>query len=296
MDLTVAEVGGAASSVNPGQASALTVFTVTNDGNTTQDYALLVANLTSADPAVHTNLDTDADVNNLRAYADANGNGTYEPGTDTQTFIGSLAADATVTVFVVVDTPIGAIDGDVANVRLTAVTADAGTGGATITVETAGANTAGVDVVFADAGNDGEESADDGYIFSSADLTISKSNVIIDDPFNGSTDPKAIPGATVEYAIELTNNGAVSADSVLVTNVVGSELTFLTGQYNAGASDVRIEVGAGAATVIFCTSAALDGDGCALTGSTLEVSPPGLSVGTTATDNPVRVLFRATIN
>lgn len=39
------------------------------------------------------------------------------------------------------------------------------------------------------------------------DLTVSKISSIIADPVNGSTNPKAIPGATVEYTITVTNTG-----------------------------------------------------------------------------------------
>jgi uncharacterized repeat protein (TIGR01451 family) len=297
VDLTVAEVGGGATAVNPGQPGAVTTFTVTNDGNTVQDYALSAANLTSADPAVHGNADTDVNGNNLRVFVDANANGTYQAGTDTATFINQLAPDATVTVFVLIDAPIGAVDADVANVRLTVVTHDAASGAASVTTQTAGADTTSVDVVFADAGRDGLEAADDGYLFSSADLSITKTNKVISDPFNGTTNPKSIPGAVVEYTIELTNNGTVSADGVRVTDVVSSDLALLLAQYNGSTEDIEIQLGAGPASSIFCSADAgdADSDGCGLTGSTLEIEPAGLSVGTTATDNPVRVLFQATI-
>jgi uncharacterized repeat protein (TIGR01451 family) len=270
---------------------------VTNSGNTTQDYALSALNLTSADPAVHGNADSDVNGNNLRVFVDGNANGTYEAATDTATFIDQLAADASVTVFVVIDAPIGAVDADVANVRLVAVTHDAATGATSVTAETAGGDTTSVDVVFADAGRDGQEAADDGYSFSSADLTITKTSTVISDPFNGTTNPKAIPGAVVEYEILVTNNGTVSADGVLITDVLSTDLAILPAQYNSGADDIEIQLGVGPASTLFCSadSGDADTDGCGLTGSTLEIQPTGLSVGTTAADNPVRILFQATI-
>lgn len=295
VDLTVAEVSGAAENVNPGQADAWAAFTVTNTGNTTQDYELVAANL-AAGTVVHGAAD-DEDLNNVRAFVDVNGNGTFEVATDTDTFISNLAADATITVFIVVDTPFGAVNGAVGNVSLTAITHDAGSGAASLTVETVGADDPNVvDVVFADAGENGQEADNDGFLFAAADLLITKSSTVINDPFNLGVDPKAIPGATIEYVIELQNTGGISADQVLVTDIIGPELTLVTGQYNAGASDIRIELGVGPASVVFCT-VAVDADGCQLTGSTLEVSQTGgLSVGTTVADNPVRVLFQATIN
>lgn len=300
VDLTVAEINSAATPVNPGQAAAVTAFTVTNTGNTAQGYALTAANLTSADAAVHGNADTDLDGNNLRVRVDANGNGTYDPANDTAAVIDTLAPDASVTVFVLIDVPIGATNLDVANVRLTAVTHTAGTNATSPTVETAGADDPNVvDVVFADAnGNDGLEFDDDGYIVSSADLNISKTSTVISDPFNGTTNPKAIPGAVIEYAITIVNTGAVDAANVLVTDVLSGDVTLQTGQYNGNASDIQIEIG-NVPALQYCVAdnADLDGDGCGLSGGTLEVNPTaGLTVGTTAADDTVRVLFRATIN
>lgn len=293
VDLTVAETDATATFVNPGQANAVTTFTVTNVGNTAQDYALSAANLVGT--VVHGNTD-DIDVNNLRVFVDGNSNGTYEVATDTATFIGSLAADASITVFVVVDMPISAVDTNVGNVSLTAVTHDAGSGATSVTTETAGPDTAAVDVVLADAGRDGTEADNDGYLVSAANLTISKVSSVLNDPFNGGTDPKAIPGAELEYTITVTNTGSTVADSVRVTDVISGDLTLLLAQFNGGASDVRIESGTGP-SVTFCTADGgdLDGDGCGLTGATLEVDT-GITVGTTGADNPAVILFRATVN
>lgn len=51
-----------------------------------------------------------------------------------------------------------------------------------------------------------------------ATLTVSKVSSIISDPVNGTNNPKAIPGATVEYLITVTNTGtsATQADTVTV--------------------------------------------------------------------------------
>lgn len=51
-----------------------------------------------------------------------------------------------------------------------------------------------------------------------AALSVSKVSTVIADPVNGSTNPKAIPGATIEYLITVANSGpsATDADSVIV--------------------------------------------------------------------------------
>jgi len=100
----------------------------------------------------------------------------------------------------------------------------------------------------------------------------------------------------VEYALTVQNNGSQPASGMRVTDVLNGNLTLLTGAYGSG--DVAVQVGVGPASTVFCTADAGDGDsdGCGLAGSTLQVSPPGLVVGTTAATNPIRVLFRATIH
>jgi len=52
----------------------------------------------------------------------------------------------------------------------------------------------------------------------STTLSVSKVSSIISDPVNGTTNPKAIPGAVVEYLITVTNTGSeqTDADSVVV--------------------------------------------------------------------------------
>ncbi|MEM7282759.1 MAG: hypothetical protein AAF438_14145 [Pseudomonadota bacterium] len=294
VDLTVVETGNGATNVNPGQTGAVTAFTVTNTGNTTQDYQLLPQN-TAAGTVFDGNTDN-IQVNNPLAFVDSNGNGTYEAGVDTATFIDSLAADASVIVFFLGDVPIGAINNDVANVRLTVTTADAGSGGATVTTETGGADTPGtVDVVFGDAGNDGVENDVDGYLVSSAQLAIAKTSTVISDPFNGTTDPKAIPGAIMEYVITLTNTGSTDATNIRITDVIDANLTFLPAQYNGNTEDIQVTQG-GADSFCSADAGDADADGCGLTGATLEVDN-GLIVGTTVGVNDVIVVrFRVTIN
>jgi uncharacterized repeat protein (TIGR01451 family) len=298
VDLTVAEDGAAVTQVGPGQTDAVTTFTVTNTGNTAQDYALAVVNLAPADGAVLGNADSGLDVSNFRIRVDGNANGTYEPASDVGTFVSSLAADGTVRVFVLVDVPLGALDNATANVRLTAVTHVAGSGASNPVVETTGANTSGVDVVFADAARDAQESAADGYRVASAQLTISKASSVLSDPLNGTSNPKVVPGAVVEYSVTVANAGTQPASGLRITDVLSTDLTLVNGAYASGSADVAVEVGVGPASTLFCTADAgdLDADGCGLAGATLQVSPAGLVVGTSAADNPVRVLFRATID
>ena len=301
VDFTLVETGLiGATPVNPGQADAVTTFLLTNTGNETQDYDLAAANLPNGTD-VNGNIDTD-DMSNLRTFADTNGSGDFNAGD--LAFVDELAADASILVFIVADASTSLADGDVGNVELTATTHDSGTVGTLdpLTTDDAGIpdSATTVEVVFADDGagsvGDGLETARDGYIVSSAALTITKTSQVISDPFNLGVNPKAIPGATVEYTITVQNNGAVDADQVSITDVLDANLTLLLGQY-AG-QDVEIDLGGGT-SVTTCTLDAADGDGdgCGTAGATLTIDPTGgLTVGTLATNNPAVIRFQVTIN
>jgi uncharacterized repeat protein (TIGR01451 family) len=234
VNVVVAEVGNATTSVSPGQSAAVTTFTVTNSTNATVDFGLAATNR-SGGSAAHGGTDN-FDVTNIKMYVDSNSNGTYDAGTDTQvTYLDQVAADAVVTVFVVADVPLGKATGDVAGVRLTATAADGSTSGSqgAVLTQTAGANTAGMDTVFADTNangntaNDGIGFAEDDYTVLGANVTATKTSKIISDPVNGSTNPKMIPGAVVEYCIAVANaSGGAAATNVVVTDPVPSQTTY----------------------------------------------------------------------
>lgn len=246
VNLVVSEVGGAATIVTPGQVRAVTTFTVTNTSNDTIDVILLGAQQAGGAAAFGSFTDT-FDTTTVRLFVDSNGNGTYDDGTDVQvTFLDELSANPagnanTRTVFVVSDIPVtrGAdqnlVTNDVATIILTGTAAQGGGVGSqgAAFVETTGTNTAEVDTVFADsnaAGNtarDGRSFARDDYRVSAAALTAVKSSLIISDPQNGTTNPKAVPGAVIEYCIAVTNAaGSATATSVTVTDQVPAELTY----------------------------------------------------------------------
>lgn len=302
IDLTVTELSGGATVTSPGASGAVTAFRLTNTGNAAQGFQLSATQLTGG--TVFGNTDTTDVANPLAVFVDANGNGTYEPGTDTATSVASLAADADVIVFVVADVPLTVTNGQFASVRLTARAAVDGSP-ATLMVETTGAeNPAVVDVVFGDgagagdAARDGAFGADDQYAIQSAALTIAKTSMVISDPFNGTANPKAIPGAVVEYAITVTNTGAVAATGVTLVDPIPANTVFATGQYNSGASDVSVTVGA---TTTFCVAEAggidTNGDGCVRTGGgALSVATPASSTVATSAGNAVTVRFRVTIS
>lgn len=237
--LTVAEVGTTTTVVSPNQTSAVTTFTVTNNSNATLDFALTAAQVASGSSGAHSNTDS-FDTTNVRIYVDSDNSGTFTAGDQQITYIDELAGDGgSRTIFVVSDIPTGLATGAVAAVTLSATGLEggaAGSQGAALTA-TVGANTAGMDTVFADdagaatgdGARDGTHSAMDDYTVLAAALSVVKTSKIISDPVNGTTNPKFIPGATIEYCIAVSNGpGSATATGISISDTVPSEVTYLS--------------------------------------------------------------------
>ena len=92
---------------------------------------------------------------------------------------------------------------------------DAGAGGTTIT------NIASVEFLSQNDPNSSNDVATvDINPMGTPNLTVVKAVTTLEDPINGTVDPKAIPGATMRYVILLTNtgNGEVDTDTLFVTD------------------------------------------------------------------------------
>lgn len=74
-------------------------------------------------------------------------------------------------------------------------------------------------------------------------LTVLKSSTPYSDPFNGTTNPKAIPGATMAFTVNVSNsaNGSATSDSTVISDAVPANMEMFVG--NAG--------GAGSGPIIF---------------------------------------------
>lgn len=287
VNLTVAE-NGSTTSVSPGQSAAVTSFSVTNASNAPLDMALAVTQL-SGGSAAHGGTDN-FDVTGPKLYVDSNGNGTYDPGTDVEiSYLDQVPADESRTVFVVADVPLGRSTGDVAGVRLAATASEAsaaGSLGATIT-QTSGANTSGVDTVFADTASDGNVQRDgihfdeDDYTILAAALTATKTSRVVSDPFNGSTNPKMIPGAVVEYCIAVANAaGSATATGISVSDELPVETTY------DSAFGIKLN---GTVTGSSCNADGIDGGSFA--GGIVSGTLSDIAAGVTRT-----LVFRVTVN
>jgi len=262
IDVTVAwkdpgDVLGAA-----GAAAQVLSFTVTNGGNASGQFTLGSVAALGGD-------DFDPTIGAI--VLDTNGNGVYDPGVDTVYVPGTndptIAADGSVTIFILSTLPLAANDGNRARAELTAA-AKKGTGTPGTTF--AGQGTGGGNAVVGLTG--GKGLADGWYKVQKAAVTFTKAASVAD-PFGGTTQ---VPGATVTYTLTAVVGGTGSVANLKVSDSVPAGTT-----YKAGSLTLD-----GAAL----TDAA-DGDAGSFTGSGIAVS-----LGTVATGTTKTVSFKVKIN
>ncbi|RYY27118.1 MAG: DUF11 domain-containing protein [Sphingomonadales bacterium] len=299
VNLAVAEVGGAATRVAIGASDQVTTFTVTNLTNATQDFRLVGGQQTVSIPLLGTD---DFNVTNIRVFVDANGNGEYDAG-DTATFIDELAPDATVTVFIVANIP-NTQGIHTAIVGLNAIVA-AGGGSGTLGADLVATSLltadspSTVDIVFADDANlldqlrDGQQYAFDAYTIDSAAVTMTKTARVVSDPYNLLVNPKAIPGAVVEYCMTISNAGPGIATGVTLTDALPANTTYVSNSLTVGG------LGVGGACVLNGTiedDNATGADETDLYGGSFDGTNVRATLGSVLPLVPLTVAFRATIN
>lgn len=253
VDLTVAEVGGASTEVPPGAQDQPLRYQVTNLSNDTVDI-LLSSTQDTGD---------DFDTSNVQFYIDVDADGVFEPGAadgSPVTTLDNVAEDGSRYVWLVSDIPfIEAVsnpldDGDTSTVHLVAQAADStssvaftesGSEDAT-TIDTTLADAAGT--ASGDGARDGKHSDDDTYLVRTATLTVTKSSRVISDPVNNTSSPKRIPGAIVEYCIDITNTGSTAADTVVVSDAIPANTTYVTSSIKTAATGTGTTCDAGSGT------------------------------------------------
>lgn len=310
LDMTIVEADGAAKEVFPGQTKAdsagnppaFLTFTVTNDSNDEVDFELSAAQQTTGTATPFSGTD-DFDVTALEIFVDSNGNGTYEPGVDTATFIDELGEDASVAVFVVGDIPTTPAGGDAAGITLTADIKQGNNGttgalGGDYTDDSGSANTengapagdpANIDNVFVQVTGD----ATDNFVIDSADIAVVKTSTVLWDPINGSTNPKSIPGAVVQYCIAVTNSSStVAATNVGITDDISAlDVSFYATTIATGPATIPTADGVTSATA--CDGTGTNGDASALGESGGTISGNLGNVGTSSTET---LIFQVTVD
>ncbi|WP_229955735.1 proprotein convertase P-domain-containing protein [Parasphingorhabdus litoris] len=67
-------------------------------------------------------------------------------------------------------------------------------------------------------------------------LSVTKISSVISDPVNGTTNPKSIPGATVQYCILISNAGSATASSISATDTIPGNLTYTPASMQSGSN------------------------------------------------------------
>lgn len=201
-----------------GMTNQVLTYQITNTGNGTDSYSHTATNLVGNDFVATLIAVYQDDGDGIFNLADTLLDGSNDP---------VLNADETITVFVVADIPAGLLDGDIANIDLT-VDSNTATGAPGTVV--AGGGDGGTDAVVGSGG--GTDSAIESYVVSNVVVSLLKS-ASISDPFSGS-DP--VPGATITYSIDVTVTGAGTASSVVVSDPIPPNTTYIDDSMTLGGS------------------------------------------------------------
>lgn len=277
-NVTVTTTDTAGVPTTPGSAGVMT-FTVTNTGNATQDILLSTNNAVGNGSTVFTGANTATD------SFDPTSCTITDAGGATITKLAGLAAGASQTVKVscTIPTTNGAnafTPTDATLVGLKATVAAPGGSSALTEVARVGATPG---VVLADgagpddANRDATASARSALKVAPAALLVQKTSATLCDTSNGSTTPKAIPGAAIRYTVDVSNGTAAGTASAVVTTL-------------ADAMDPNVSF-----DVDYITAPAL-GTGCApvATGGTAtSVAGSGIEVTFTPAGGNTRASFGA---
>ena len=213
LDVTVTSQDGGSVAAAPGEA--VLTFELTNQGNGPEAFTL------TANPAVAGN-DFDTTVTSIAI--DTNGNGVYDAGVDTiltgPETTPELAADALLTVFVIVEVPGGVTDGQVSDLELLA---EAVTGTGAPGTSFAGQGVGGSDAIVGATGADATATGTLEVGITTVDLNKAVSLL---DPFGGTS---AVPGTVATFTLTATVVGSGSLDDLVITDTIPDDTTYVDG-------------------------------------------------------------------
>ena len=230
IDVVVVENSGGSVSVSTPDSGVLLQFTVTNNGNGSETFRII------ADPNIaEGGFDPTLD----QLYLESNGLPGLQVGGDTAYVPGIsdpiIAEDASLVVYVSSSIPGGLSQGDDGDVTLRAISETIINQTGLDDPDAVGFPTPGTS--FAGLGDGGGDavvgaSHDLGtllirstgrYEVSDAVVTISKSATSVVDPFGGTT---LVPGTVITYQLDVTVTGAGSAENLIISDVLPSELQY----------------------------------------------------------------------
>jgi len=121
-----------------------------------------------------------------------------------------------------------------------------------------------------------------------ANITVEKTSSVVSDPLNGTVNPKAIPGAVMRFCLLVSNAGPATATSILVSDPLPANLTFVPGSIRSGTTC------ANATTVEDDNATGGDEDdpfGASWSGGVLSAITASLANGAS-----MAIVFNATVN
>jgi len=254
LDVTVVSEDPGDITVQPGATNRVLTFTVTNTGNGNEAFTLTADAARGGD---------DFDPSLVSIVIDSDGDGVYSPGTDTIYVAGSndplLDPDESITVFILVNIPGGATDGNRAEVNLLS---EAVTGTGAPGTAFAGQGDGGGDAVVGTTGADDDDS---GFLIIRAVSVDLVKSAVIADPFGGDS---AVPGSIITYSLVATVSGTGTLNNLAIADNVPDGTTYV-------AESITLE-GAG-------LSDASDSDAGSYDGSAIAVSLGNVDGGQTRT-------------
>ena len=262
INFSVVSVDATVIDVSSSQSAAFLSYTITNNGNASQDFLLTAIN--TASPFV-ANTDNFDPVSPMQVFVEDENSTGYLLAEDTATFIDDLAVGDMATVYVVATMPVTAV-GDAAAVAVVAQVAEGGAAGlgAAISnddngfISPAGSysngavnvsagtvnnvpNTMGLETVFNDPAAVNPEDVDSSGLqdarangqhsdvglflvqtVASASVVLNKTVTVIDTL--GGTDPHA--GATLRYQIDVVISGSSNVNNLVITDPIPANTTF----------------------------------------------------------------------
>ncbi len=206
--------------VHPSDTAQVLTFQITNTGNGSDFYTLTGLSTLAGD-------NFDPGLTNI--YLDTNNNGVYDSDIDAVYTAGSndptLAADASVIIFLLNNIPGAVSDADLGNSQLTAAS-NTGTGSAGTTI--AGEGESGTDAVVGTS--EGQSAQTGTYQVSTVVVSLIKASTIAD-PF-GTNEP--VPGAIITYTITITVTGSGTAQALIITDAIPANTIYQAGTLSLG--------------------------------------------------------------
>jgi uncharacterized repeat protein (TIGR01451 family) len=218
-------------------------YTIANSGNASQNFRITPTDggstLTATPTYYYTTISSGA--------CGIVNTGTATPITLPGT-VSTVAKDNSVCLYSLINVPMAATDAQILDTQIAAVSVD---GGGTALSNTGSAGT-GTAVVIAMTGGTNSASDTGEYRVSGANITVTKTWSVVAAAPEANGQMMAIPGATIQYSITVTNNGTADASTVTISDLIPANMTYVGGSVSASGSSSAAFAG-NTVTVVYAT-------------------------------------------